>query len=53
MAPDNRDQRGKRGRKDGGAEISRTFEKFVLGEIGSETLTQLYATDVRPILRNI
>lgn len=46
-------KRGKRGRKDGGAEISRTFEKFVLGKIGSKTLAQLYATEVRPILTGI
>ncbi|QNB11817.1 tyrosine-type recombinase/integrase [Paraburkholderia tropica] len=46
-------KRGKRGRKDGGSEIVRTFAKFVLSEIGDKTLTQLYATDVRPILTRI
>ncbi len=46
-------KRGKRGRKDGGAEVARTFAKFVLGEIGDSPLTQLYAADVRPILTGI
>lgn len=46
-------KRGKRGRKDGGAEVARTFAKFVKGEIGSKILTQLYAVDVRPILTRI
>jgi integrase len=46
-------KRGKRGRKDGGAEIARTFGKFVLNEIGSKVLTQLYAVDVRPILTRV
>jgi hypothetical protein len=38
-------KRGKRGRKDGGAEIARTFAKFVLGEIGQKLLAELYAVD--------
>lgn len=46
-------KRGKRGRKDGGTEVARTFAKYVLGEIGNRPLTQLYAVDVRPILTRI
>lgn len=46
-------KRGKRGRKDGGAEIARTFAKFVLGEIGHKLLAELYAVDVRPIFTRI
>ncbi|WP_322063395.1 tyrosine-type recombinase/integrase [Paraburkholderia sp. J63] len=51
--PTVRVKRGKRGRKDGGAEITRTFEKFVLNKIGGKLLTDLYASDLRPILTNI
>lgn len=46
-------KRGKRGRKDGGTEVARTFTKFVMGEIGGKLLTKLYAADVRPILTRI
>lgn len=46
-------KRGKRGRKDGGAEVSRTFSKFVMGEIGGKLLAECYAADVRPILTRI
>ncbi|PLZ03040.1 hypothetical protein CY652_06925 [Burkholderia sp. WAC0059] len=46
-------KRGKRGRKDGGSEIARTFAKFVLGELGAKALTHLYAADIRPILTQI
>jgi len=46
-------KRGKRGRKDGGAEVARIFSKFVMGEIGGKLLTELYATDVRPIVTRI
>lgn len=46
-------KRGKRGRKDGGAEVARTFAKFVMGEIGGKLLGELYAVDVRPILTRI
>lgn len=46
-------KRGKRGRKDGGAEIARTFEKFVLNKVSGKLLTDLYASDIRPILTNI
>jgi integrase len=46
-------KRGKRGRKDGGAEVTRTFTKFVMGKIGGTLLGELYAVDVRPILTRI
>jgi integrase len=46
-------KRGKRGRKDGGAEVARTFTKFVMGKIGGTLLGELYAVDVRPILTRI
>ena len=46
-------KRGKRGRKDGGAEVARTFSKFIKGRIGGKLLAELYAVDVRPILTAI
>jgi integrase len=46
-------KRGRKGRKDGGAEIERTFAKFVLGQVGGKLLTGLYASDIRPILTRI
>lgn len=46
-------KRGKRGRKDGGAEIVRTFDLFVLPRIGGKPLTQVFASDVRPVLTGI
>jgi integrase len=46
-------KRGKRGRKDEGREIRRTFDLFVLKKIGGKLLTNVYASDVRPILTSI
>lgn len=46
-------KRGKHGRKDGGAEIKRTFEKFVLPCIGNTPLANVYASNVTPILTGI
>ncbi|SAL79711.1 phage integrase family protein [Caballeronia choica] len=46
-------KRGKFGRKDGGAEIKRTFEKFMLPCIGSTPLANVYASNVTPILTGI
>ncbi|ABE31676.1 phage integrase family protein [Paraburkholderia xenovorans LB400] len=46
-------KRGKRGRKDEGKEIERTFNLFVLKKIGTKLLTTIYKSDVQPILTRI
>lgn len=44
---------GNKGRKDGGAEVARTFDKYVLPAVGNLALTQLIAGVVKPVLTAI